>query len=71
MNERIENELNGLATKLGKSEEEMLAKFNEIAESNNLDLENERQAMVALTLTRNFVRGSLKFSRGHQSCSDS
>ena len=60
MNERIENELKGLATKLGKSEDEMLEKFNEIAESNNLDLENERQSMVALTLTRNFVRGSLK-----------
>ena len=60
MNERIENELNGLATKLGKTSEEMLAKYNEIAESNNLDLENERQAMVTLTLTRNFVRGSLK-----------
>jgi len=60
MNERIENELKGLATKLGKSEEEMLAKFNEIAEGNNLDLENERQSMVALTLTRNFVRSSLK-----------
>ena len=60
MNERIENELKGLANKLGKSEEEMLEKFNEIAESNNLDLENERQSMVALTLTRNFVRSSLK-----------
>ena len=34
MNERIENELKGLANKLGKSEEEMLAKVNEIAESN-------------------------------------
>tara|TARA_R100000353_G_scaffold173555_1_gene140030 strand:+ start:1449 stop:2693 length:1245 start_codon:yes stop_codon:yes gene_type:complete len=60
MNERIEKELNGLANKLGKSEAEMLEKYNEIAESNNLDLENERQQMVALTLTRNFVRGSLK-----------
>jgi hypothetical protein len=60
MNERIEKELNGLAVKLGKTEEEMLAKYNEIAEANNLDLENERQCMIALTLTRNFVRGSLK-----------
>ena len=60
MNERIENELNGLATKLGKTNEEMMEKYNEIASSNNLDTENDRQAMVALTLTRNFVRGSLK-----------
>ena len=60
MNERIEKELAGLATKLGKTEDEMLAKYNEIAEANNLDLENERQCMVALTLTRNFARGSLR-----------
>ena len=60
MNERIEKELAGLATKLGKTEDEMLAKYNEIAEANNLDLENERQGMVALTLTRNFARGSLR-----------
>lgn len=60
MNKRIENELNGLAGKLGKTEEEMVEKYNEIATSNNLDTENDRQAMVALTLTRNFVRGSLK-----------
>ena len=67
MNERIENELKGLATKLGKSEDEMLEKFNEIAESNNLDLENERQSMVALTLTRNFVRSSLKTNTSKRS----
>ena len=60
MNERIENELNGLATKLGQTNEQMLEKYNEIASSNNLDTENDRQAMVALTLTRNFVRGALK-----------
>ena len=60
MNERIEKELNGLAIKLGKTSEEMMTKYNEIATSNNLDTENERQGMVALTLTRNFVRGSLK-----------
>ena len=60
MNERIEKELSGLAVKLGKTEEEMLAKYNEIAEANGLDLENERNGMVALTLTRNFARGSLK-----------
>ena len=60
MNDRIEKELSGLATKLGKNDEEMLEKYNEIASSNNLDTENERQSMVALTLTRNFVRSSLK-----------
>jgi hypothetical protein len=63
MNERIEKELNGLATKLGKTNEEMLEKYSEIANSNNLDTDNDRQAMVALTLTRNFVRGSLKGSK--------
>ncbi len=60
MNERIEKELNGLANKLGKTEEEMVTKYNEIATANGLDLENERQCMIALTLTRNFARGSLK-----------
>ena len=60
MNERIEKELNGLAVKLGKTEEEMVTKYNEIAQANSLDLENERQCMIALTLTRNFARGSLK-----------
>jgi hypothetical protein len=60
MNERIEKELKALANKLGKTDEELTVKYNEIANTNGLDLENDRQAMVALTLTRNFVRGSLK-----------
>ena len=67
MNERIENELNALANKLGKTNEELVQKYNDIAESNGLDLENDRQSMVALTLTRNFVRGSLKGSSGGSS----
>jgi len=60
MNKRIENELNGLANKLNKTEEEMTEKYNEIATSNGLDVDNDRQAMVALTLTRNYARGILK-----------
>jgi hypothetical protein len=63
MNERIEKELNALANKLSISAEDMKEKYDEIAQSNGLDLENDRQSMVALTLTRNFVRGSLKSNR--------
>jgi hypothetical protein len=42
MNERIEKELNALANKLNKTGEELIEKYNEIADTNGLDLENER-----------------------------
>lgn len=60
MNEKMTNELNGLANKLGISSEEMNAKMEEIATANGLDLENEKHLRSALTLTRNFVRSSTK-----------
>ena len=59
MLERIEKELNALAKRLDIESEEMVGKYGEIANSNNLDLEDDRQSLVALTLTRNYVRGRL------------
>ena len=59
MLERIEKELNALAKRLDIESEEMVEKYGEIAGSNNLDLEDDRQSLVALTLTRNYVRGRL------------
>ena len=63
MNERIEKELNALAKRMKQEYGETLSKYNEIASSNSLDVEDDREGMVALTLTRNFVRGSLKGSK--------
>jgi hypothetical protein len=60
MNERMTNELNGLANKLGISSEEMTKKMEEIATANALDLENEKHLRSALALTRQFVRSSTK-----------
>ena len=60
MNDRIEKELNGLANKLGITIDEMLEKYNEIASTNGRDLDDDRDALVTLTLTRNYVRGALK-----------
>ena len=63
MIERVEKELNSLATRLSIEVGEMNEKYMEIANSNNLDLENERKQLVALTLTRNYVRGCLASNR--------
>ena len=63
MNERIEKELNALAKRMKQEYDETLSKYNEIALSNSLNVEDDREGMVALTLTRNFVRGSLKGSK--------
>ena len=63
MNERIEKELNALAKRMKQEYGETLSKYNEIALSNSLNVEDDREGMVALTLTRNFVRGSLKGSK--------
>ena len=63
MNERIEKELNALAKRMSVDYEEILGKYTEIAEANSLDMEDDRQSMVALTLTRNYVRTSLKSSK--------
>ena len=63
MIERIEKELNSLATRLSIEVGEMNDKYAEIANSNNLDLDDERQQMVTLTLTRNYVRGRLASNR--------
>jgi|TARA_R110002020_G_scaffold127857_2_gene286667 hypothetical protein len=63
MIERVEKELNSLATRLSIEVGEMNEKYTEIGNSNNLDLEDERQQLVALTLTRNYVRGRLASNR--------
>ena len=63
MIERVEKELNSLATRLSIEVGEMNEKYTEIGSSNNLDLEDVRQQLVALTLTRNYVRGRLASNR--------
>tara|TARA_R110000764_G_scaffold212412_2_gene298693 strand:- start:1475 stop:2716 length:1242 start_codon:yes stop_codon:yes gene_type:complete len=63
MIERVEKELNSLASRLNIEVGEMNEKYAEIGQSNNLDMEDERQQLVALTLTRNFVRGRLASNR--------
>jgi hypothetical protein len=60
VNEKVTEELNGLAKRLEIAEEDMTEKYNDIANANNLDVETEREAMVALTLTRNWARGMLR-----------
>ena len=59
MLERIEKELGSLAKRLGMENDEMNEKYAEIATSNGLDVDDERQSLVALTLTRNYARGRL------------
>ena len=63
MIERVEKELKGLANRLQIEEEEMLNKYNEIASANGIDVNEERQQLVALTLVRNHVRGVLSSNR--------
>jgi len=63
MIERIENELGSLAKRLQIEEEEMNAKYAELATSNNLDLEDERQQLMAMSLTRQYVRSRLASNR--------
>jgi len=60
VNEKVTDELKALAARLEISEDDMLEKYNDIAKSNNLDTAVEREAMVALTLTRNWARGMLR-----------
>ena len=55
-NEKIIEELNALAKRLEISTEDIMEKYTSIAESNNLNIEVEREAMVALTLTRSWAR---------------
>tara|TARA_Y100000593_G_scaffold17268_1_gene34553 strand:+ start:25383 stop:26618 length:1236 start_codon:yes stop_codon:yes gene_type:complete len=71
MSDKIENELSALSKRMNITEEEMTTKYGEIAESNGLDLNDDRQSMVALTLTRNFVRGSLKGKKSSGGFGDS
>ena len=65
MIERVENELVSLAKRLQIEEEEMSAKYAELAVSNNLDLEDERQQLMAMSLTRQYVRSRLASSRSN------
>ena len=63
MLERVTKELTGLAKRLGIELEEMQEKYAEIATSNGLDTDDERQQLTALVLTRNFARGRLAGAR--------
>ena len=63
MMERIEKELNGLARRLSVEVEEMTEKYTELALSNNLDLEDERQQLMAMSLTRQYVKSRLSSNR--------
>ena len=56
MIEKVSKELSNLAGRLSIEEEEMTTKYNDIASTNGLDLEDERQQLICLTLTRNYVR---------------
>jgi len=60
MQERVLEELKGLGNRVNMNEEEIVAKYNEIATQNGLDMEQPRSSMIALTLTRNFVRGRMR-----------
>ena len=60
MQERILEELKALGNRVSMKEEEIVAKYNEIATQNGLDMEQPRSSMIALTLTRNFVRGAIR-----------
>ena len=60
MQERVLEELKALGNRVSMNEEQIVAKYNEIATQNNLDMEQPRSGMIALTLTRNFVRGALR-----------
>ena len=57
MIEKVENGLKSLAGRLKIEEVEMTTKYNEIATSNGIDLGDERQQLICLTLTKNYVRG--------------
>ena len=55
MNKKISKELKNLAGRIGIDEKEMNTKYNEIGSTNGIDLEDERQQLICLTLTRNYV----------------
>ena len=63
MIEKVSKELSNLAGRLSIEEEEMTTKYNDIASTNGLDLEDERQQLICLTLTRNYVRGRINANR--------
>ena len=63
MLERIEKELNGLAKRLNIETEEMTEKYNELASNSGLDLEDERQQLMAMSMTRQYVRSRLSSAR--------
>ena len=59
MQERVLEELKALGNRVSMNEEQIVAKYNEIAKQNNIDMEQPRSDMIAITLTRNFIRGAL------------
>ena len=63
MNKKISKELKNLAGRIGIDEKEMNTKYNEIGSTNGIDLEDERQQLICLTLTRNYVRGRINASK--------
>ena len=67
MIEKVENGLKSLAGRLKIEEVEMTTKYNEIATSNGIDLGDERQQLICLTLTKNYVRGRLNSGKNTNS----
>ncbi|WP_290625278.1 hypothetical protein [Altibacter sp.] len=67
MLERIEKELNGLAKRLNIEVEEMTEKYTELAGSSGLDLDDERQQLMAMSMTRQYVRSRLSSNRSNNS----
>ena len=65
MNKKISKELKNLAGRLSIEEKDMETKYNEIATTNGLNLEEERQQLICLTLTRNYVRGRINANRNN------
>jgi len=63
MNKKISKELKNLAGRLSIDEKEMTTKYNEIATTNGIDLGEERQQLICLTLTRNYVRGRINANK--------
>tara|TARA_R110002020_G_scaffold17765_7_gene62061 strand:+ start:7898 stop:9157 length:1260 start_codon:yes stop_codon:yes gene_type:complete len=63
MNKKVSKELKNLAGRLNIDEKEMTTKYNEIATTNGIDLDEDRQQLICLTLTRNYVRGRINANK--------
>ena len=63
MIERIEKEMIGLAKRLSIEVEEMNDKYRELASKNGLDLDDERQQLMAMSITRQYVRSRISSNK--------